>query len=118
MAPRAEPAPIFLGQVLGLLPTVAPHTVTDPILSRQLRRLFPRLFPEWEEPDEDARAPVRTYTLITDGKGGGELLIGGESVGVVLLPLDLSTSPAAAVFRITGIAGRALTVSGVLEGDG
>ncbi|WP_454157517.1 hypothetical protein [Microbacterium lacticum] len=111
----ADAVDLFVGQMIGLLPKLHPDDIDD-ATRRQLRVLFPRVDGEAAPVVGKARRP-RTYSVITNGRGGGVLTVGGTEIPVAILPLDVSTPPEATAFRIVAIAGRAMRVRGVAEGD-
>lgn len=111
----ADPVDLFVGQLIALLPKLA-GTHPDAALRRQIRLLFPRAD---GHPVAAPGKPLRprTYSLITDGRGGGFLTAGGSEIPVTMLTLDVTTPPEATAFQIVAMAGRALRVRGIAEGD-
>lgn len=111
----AERVELFVGQMIALLPKLRGEDF-DSAQLLQVRLLFPRT--QQGALAAEARPPrPRTYSVITDGRGGGVLTVGGAEIPVAVLPLDVSTPPEATAFRIVAIAGRALRVRGRAEGD-
>lgn len=108
---------LFVGQVVALYPL---RMKSGPIPGRTpptVRRVFPRS----PDPDasNDAAIPVaplrpRTYSLFVDGPGHGILSVGQHRVEVVILPLEVSTPRQATVFRVSGIVGRTIDVTGAV----
>lgn len=115
--PQPDPVELFVGQMIALLPKE--HDPDDPVLRTHQQRLFPPADAPAPPPEDDERPPrPRTYSLIVNGRGGGTLTVGGAEIQVAILPLDVDTPPGAAAFRVAAIAGRALNVTGVDEGEG
>jgi len=111
-----DPVDLFVGQIIALLPRPVLGGDSDPARARLIRGLFPRAGGrEVVRP----RRPLhpRVYSLILDGRGGGILTVGGTEILVSVLPLDVKTPSEATAFRVTAMAGRALRVRGVAEGD-
>lgn len=106
---------LFVGQVIALLPARSAEG-EDPVRARATRMLFPRVggLPVAQQ----TRAPrPRVYSLITNGRDLGVLTVSGTEIPVRVLPLDQATPSEATAFRITEMAGRALRIRGVAEGD-
>ena len=112
-----RPVELFPGQVIALLPAVPRGAIADPLIRRELGRLFPRTL------DRNLPAPrrptrPRTYSLMLHSlDDDGELTIGSIEIPVHVMAFDLSTPTEAAVFRVSAVAGRALRISGVAEGE-
>lgn len=106
---------LFVGQVIALLPAHSAQA-EDPARARATRMLFPRV--GGLAVAQPTRMPrPRVYSLITNGRDLGVLTVSGTEIPVRVLPLDQSTPSEATAFRITEMAGRALRVRGVAEGD-
>lgn len=110
-----ERVELFVGQMIALLPKIA-RGDADPVQQRQLLLLFPHTSGDTITA-AGGRGRPRTYSLITNGHGGGDLAAGGTEIPVAILPLDVTTPREATAFRIVAIAGRALRVRGTAQGD-
>lgn len=118
MPKMAGSVELFLGQMIALLPRLAAAEATDPVLRMQLEKLFLQDADDAGDLASAERVPrPRSYSLITDGRGGGILTVGGTEIDVEVLPLDVHTPAEATAFRVVAIAGRALTVTGVAVGE-
>ncbi|MBF4562771.1 hypothetical protein ITJ43_11535 [Microbacterium sp. VKM Ac-2870] len=110
-----DPVDLFVGQVIALLPARGTDA-GDPVRARLMRMLFPRAVGRTVDPPTGPLHP-RVYSLITNGRDVGVLTVSGTEIPVRVLPLDVGTPSEATAFRITEMAGRALRVRGVAEGD-
>ncbi|MFI8633266.1 hypothetical protein ACIGEP_11775 [Microbacterium sp. NPDC077663] len=105
---------LFVGQVVALFPL---RMKSGPIPGRPqptVRRIFPRPPDAGTSADGAVPTRARTYSLFVDAPGHGILSVGEHRIEVVILPLDVSTPRQATVFRISGIVGRTLDVTGVV----
>lgn len=105
---------LFVGQMIALLPVSSTSDV-DPVTRMQKRRMFPRAVDGIPAAHAAVGRP-RVYSLISDGRGGGTLTVGGAEIPVRILHLSVDTPPEAAAFRVVAIAGRALRIRGVAAG--
>lgn len=106
---------LFVGQMIGVLPQLD-IADADPVQMQQLRLLFPRVL---GLPSSEARPRRRphVYSLILNRNGNATLTVGGVEIPVTVLSLDVSTPREAMAFRIAAMAGRALRIRGVAEGE-
>lgn len=111
----AEPVELFIGQMIALLPKLHQRDA-DQVQRMQVQRLFPRLSGAPVPHSTGPRRP-RSYSLIINSRGGGTLSVGGTEIPVAIMELDLETPPEATAFRVAAIAGRAVRVRGIAEGD-
>ncbi|GEP46926.1 hypothetical protein [Microbacterium saccharophilum] len=112
---------LFVGQVIALIPLRVTGPRADEFSRTRLRRIFPRsLQPPAANTGRRPGRAVRpkTYSVITDGPGHGYLTVRQTEIEVRIVPLDLETPEDATVFRVAGVAGRAIRVTGVVEEPG
>lgn len=98
---------LFVGQLIALAPVGDVGTPAG-------ADLFPRnVDPEVSTKKRTPRP--KTYSVITDGTGRGTMTVRHVEIEVDILPLDLKTPKTATVFRVVAVAGRAISVTGVVE---